>query len=313
MAENTTTAVALVKDISDTVMARINDMLGKHELVLPDNYNAGTALRSAMLIIQDTKDKNGRTALDVCTKASVVNSLLNMCIQGLQPSKKQCYFIAYGNQLQMFRSYFGTQCALRRAVPSVHKIVADLVRYNDEVDWSTNQYGERFVSRIVSDPFENADKPYKYGFCNIYDYRGELLATSIMSWTDIQTSWKQSRNWKPTDGVHQRFPEEMAKRTLINRACKNLLNSTADLDPVVVGAFNQTTDAEFEKVETPKPVEDKSKTVRERYQIGVPNPDEAIVTDEPTVPDSENNEDETLIPPDIEWPKGDEYENPQNG
>lgn len=286
MAENTT-SVALVKDISDTVMVRINDMMGKHELVLPDNYNAGTALRSAMLIIQDTKDKNGRTALDVCTKASVVNSLLNMCIQGLQPSKRQCYFITYGNQLQLFRSYFGTQCALRRAVPGVHKIVADLVRYNDEVEWATSEYGERYVARIVSDPFENADKPYKYGFCNIYDHRGELLASCVMSWADIQTSWKQSRNWKAADGVHQKFPEEMAKRTLINRACKNLLNGSADIDAVVAGAFNQTTDAEYEKVETPaRPAVQKAKTIKERYQIAQ---DQPIETAESTIPYSADN------------------------
>ncbi|MBQ1358402.1 MAG: recombinase RecT, partial [Oscillospiraceae bacterium] len=152
MAEN---AIAIVKDVSDAVMARINDMTDKQELVLPEGYNAGTALRSALLLIQETKDKNGKTALDVCTKASVTNTLLNMCIQGLQPSKRQCYFIVYGNQLQLFRSYFGTQAALRRAVPSVGKIVTDLVHEGDEVEFGTSPFGERYAVRIVTDPITN--------------------------------------------------------------------------------------------------------------------------------------------------------------
>ena len=30
------------------------------------------------------------------------------------------------------------------------------------------------------------------------------------------------------DGTHRRFPQEMAKKTVINRACKKLLNSSDD-------------------------------------------------------------------------------------
>jgi len=310
-AENTA-VLELTKDVSDLVMLRINDMVGKHELVLPDNYNAGTALRSAILALQEVKDKEGRTVFEVCTKSSIVNSLLNMCIQGLQPSKRQCYFIVYGNQLQLFTSYFGKQCALRRAVPSVHKIMTDFIREGDEVHWSTNEYGERYVSRVVTDPLTNYGKPIKFGFCNIFDSMGNMLATTLMSWAEIQISWKQSKTYNTKeDSPHRKFPEEMARRTLINRACKNLLNTSADADPIIADAINQTTEAEFEKVETPKVIESKAKTIKEKYQIGTP--DEVVVTDEPTIPTSENNDESDLIPDDIDWPSGDEYEDTQNG
>ena len=60
------------------------------------------------------KDKSGRPALEVCTRESIANSLLDMVVQGLSPAKTQCYFIVYGNKLQMNRSYFGTQAVLKR-------------------------------------------------------------------------------------------------------------------------------------------------------------------------------------------------------
>jgi recombination protein RecT len=306
--KSNTSAVALVKDISDSVMLRINDMLDHNELVLPANYNAGTALRSAMLLLQDTKDKNGRTAIEVCTKASVVNSMLNMVIQGLQPAQKQCYFIVYGNQLQMFRSYFGTQCALRRAVPEVHKIVTDLVREGDQVETSTNQYGERFISRILTDPLTNYGKPFTFGFCNIYDEHNNILASTLMSWQEIQTAWRQSRNYKAEGGgVHQKFPVEMAKRTLISRACKNLLNSAVERDAIIAGAFNETTDAEYERVDVDAPKEErKAVTVKQRYQIGRrPEAQDPVVPEAVTEEEPENLADEIYSDDGIPWPEAD--------
>lgn len=260
MAEN---AVAIVKDISDAVMARINDMTEQKELTLPEGYSAGTALRQGLLIIQETKDKNGRNALEVCTKPSVTNTLLNMCIQGLQPEKRQCYFIVYGNQLQLFRSYFGTQAALRRAVPSVGKIVTDLVHEGDQVEFGTTEYGERYAVRIVTDPITNIDKPIAYGFCNIFDINGKLMAETLMTWKDIQKSWSKTRSGGQTQ---KDFPEEMAKRTLINRACKHILNSSTEANRAVAAAFNHTTDNEYEHEEIKAP-EDSKKSFRERYGI----------------------------------------------
>jgi recombination protein RecT len=37
--------------------------------------------------------------LQACTRDSIANALLDMAVQGLNPAKKQGYFIAYGKQL----------------------------------------------------------------------------------------------------------------------------------------------------------------------------------------------------------------------
>src|SRR5699024_7803077 len=63
-----------------------------------------------------------------------------------------------------------------------------------------------------------------------------------------------------TTNVHKKFPEEMAKRTVINRAAKNIINTSSD-DDNLIAAINGTTANEFgddpkdvtpQKVEKPK-------------------------------------------------------------
>ena len=256
--------VTMERDISDAVLGKIKTMTEGGDLALPPGYNAGTALKQAFLKIRETVDKNKKPALEVCTTDSISRALLGMCVQGLDPSKAQCYFIVHGNSLDLFRSYFGTQSALRRAVPSVYKIVADLAHEGDEFEWDTNQYGERYITRITTDPMKNASRPITFGYCNIYNREGELLGSTTMTWTQIQTSWKKTRSGGDTQ---KEFPEEMAKRTLIQRACKHILNSSIESNPIVVAAFNETTDNEYERVDLDKK-EPEKKSLKDRYNIG---------------------------------------------
>ena len=75
------------KDVVDTVLSKIKDFEEAGELKLPTNYSAANALKSAWLILQETKDRNDKPALVVCTKESVANALLDMVVQGLSPMK----------------------------------------------------------------------------------------------------------------------------------------------------------------------------------------------------------------------------------
>lgn len=101
------------KNLADNVQNRVLELTNKGRLNLPKNYSVGNALSSAWLIIQDLKDKNNKPALEVCTKESIANALLEMAILGLNPVKKQGYFIVYGNRLGWFTSYFGKCASLK--------------------------------------------------------------------------------------------------------------------------------------------------------------------------------------------------------
>ena len=131
---STATGVGIVKaDTVDVVAAKVRKFQENGELHFPANYSPENAMKSAWLCIQETKDRNSRPALEVCTKSSIANALLNMVVQGLNPAKKQCYFIVYGNQLTLQRSYFGAIHIAKTVDPSIEDVTAHVV-YEDEVE-----------------------------------------------------------------------------------------------------------------------------------------------------------------------------------
>ena len=76
------------KSITGDVLNRVNEMKENDGFLLPKGYSAENALKSAYLVLQGVKDRNKRPALEVCTKPSIANTLLNMVIQGLSPAKE---------------------------------------------------------------------------------------------------------------------------------------------------------------------------------------------------------------------------------
>lgn len=242
----------LQKDITDTVSKKI-DQLTDEGLALPANYKWQNALKSAFFTLQNVKGRDGRPALQ-CVPASIANSLLDMVEQGLSPAKNQCYFIVYGNQLQMQRSYFGTITALKR-LKGVKDIDAQVVHQGDEFVIGADELGRIKVTKFVP-KFENLDKPIKAVFAFIQMTDGRVNYT-VMTQKQIQASWSQSRQ----HNVQNKFPEEMAKRTVINRAAKMVINTSDDSD-LLTGSINSVTANEYEddserKDVTPKSTADK--------------------------------------------------------
>ena len=101
---NETTALeVLQKNVADAVLVKIAHFQKAGDIRLPADYSPENALKSAWLILLETKNREGKPVLETCTKESIANALLNMVIQGLSPVKKQCDFIAYGDKLTMSR------------------------------------------------------------------------------------------------------------------------------------------------------------------------------------------------------------------
>src|SRR5699024_9268020 len=123
------------------------------------------ALKAAWFKLEGTKDRSGRPALKVCTNNSIGMALMDMAVQGLSPAKNQCYFIVYGNELQMQRSYFGTIAALKR-LERVKDIDAQVVHEGDEFEIGADKVG-RLVVKTYKPSFDNLDKPIKGAFAFI--------------------------------------------------------------------------------------------------------------------------------------------------
>lgn len=225
------------KDITDQVSNRISQ-LQDDGLALPKDYNPQNALKAAWFKLQQTKDRSNRPALQVCTRSSIANALLDMVTQGLSPAKTQCYFIVYGNEVQLQRSYFGTIAAVKR-LSSVKDIDAQVVHQGDEFAIGADELGRINVTKFVP-KFENLDKSIKGAFAFIELANGDVHYT-VMTQKQIMTSWGQSRQ----HNVQQKFADEMAKRTVINRAAKIYINTSDDSD-LLTGSINTVTANEYE-------------------------------------------------------------------
>ena len=222
------------KDVVDVVARKVQEFIKRGELHLPAGYSPDNAMKSAWLILQNTLNRDKKPVLQVCNKTSIANALLDMVVQGLNPTKKQGYFIAYGDQLVFQRSYFGTMALAKMIDDTIADIVAEVVYEGDTFKYAMVR-GRKEIS-IHEQALENINsKKIKAAYCLIINTDGEIAKTEIMTFEEIKQSWKQSQ-MNPVDekgqvkagSTHDKFTAEMAKKTVINKACKPILNSSSD-------------------------------------------------------------------------------------
>ena len=245
----------LQKDITDNIARKLDELKKDGGLAIPANYNPANALKSAFFEMTNSASGN---LLEKCSRESIANSLLNMAIQGLSPAKKQCYFVPYGQNLSMQRSYFGTQKVVK-SLTNVEDIWATIIYEGDEFEIEIEGGRERIAKHTTS--FLNRDNDIIGAYCIIKKSDGEEVLT-VMTRKEIEASWSQSKN----KSVQNKFPQEMAKRTVINRAAKAFINTSDDSD-ALIQAVNDTTEEEFEN-DQERAVRDVTETVeREANQV----------------------------------------------
>ena len=209
----------LQKDITDNIARKLDELKKDGGLAIPANYNPANALKSAFFEMTNSASGN---LLEKCSRESIANSLLNMAIQGLSPAKKQCYFVPYGQNLTMQRSYFGTQKVVK-SLTNVDDIWATIIYEGDEFEIEIEGGRERIAKHTTS--FLNRDNDIIVAYCIIKKSDGEEVLT-VMTRKEIEASWSQSKN----KSVQNKFPQEMAKRTVTNRAAKAFINPSDGSD-----------------------------------------------------------------------------------
>ncbi|QQE80891.1 recombinase RecT [Alicyclobacillus sp. SO9] len=234
-------ALALLKkDTVDVVADKIKQFQNKNELHFPANYSPENALKSAWLTLQSTVDKDKNPVLTTCTRDSIANALLDMVVQGLTPAKNQVYFIPYGKALTCQRSYFGTMAVTKR-VTGAKEFFAEVVYKGDDFEFEINRGRKTVVKHKQTMESINGGEIVG-AYCMII-MPDESERTEFMTMDEIRQAWKQSRmNPDAPNSTHNKFPAEMAKRTVINRACKILMN-TSDDSSLVMRTFERQGDA----------------------------------------------------------------------
>jgi len=236
--EKKDTAVAKPFDIVALVTSKLRTYTDDKELILPANYSIENALKSAWLALQEAVDKDKRPVLQVCSQVSIANALLDMAVQGLNPGKDQCYFIAYGTKLVCQRSYFGTMAVAQR-VARASDIWAEVVYEGDEFEYTISHH-RKFVTKHQQKLGNIKPTAIVAAYCVIEFKSGKAPFTEIMTIAQIKQAWAKSKmDPNAPTSVHSQFPEEMAKRTVTNRACKALINSSSD-DNLFLEHFNRS-------------------------------------------------------------------------
>jgi recombination protein RecT len=230
------------------IEGEINQMIIARKLQLPKNYSPDNALKAAWLAIQEVEDINHKPALEVCTRRSIANALLDMLLLGLNPAKNQCYFIVYANKLQCQRSYYGDMVAAKR-LTNAKDIVAEVVYDGDELLYQINEKGQKvFKGHTLMAGRES--KPIIGAYVNIYFQDGSTYF-DYLPMEHIRARWKQGKLYKENDkgqpignSFHVKFPEMAAKRTMIRKACTFFINQSDDSNLEVIRAFERTEDKE---------------------------------------------------------------------
>ncbi len=221
------TSIQKFGNISEQVLLRIEQFQKDGSMILPKNYSVENHMKSAWLALQEVEDKEHHKALEICTKESIANSLLDMVLQGLSVSKKQGYFIVYGNKLIFQRSYFGTIALAKRAGGMVSEPVANVIYDGDDFLYEIDPKTAKVAIVKHSQKLENIDNSKIKGAYALVTLADGTTQVTIMSMQQIRAAWEQG-TMKGNSPAHKNFAEEMAKKTVIGRACKAIINSSDD-------------------------------------------------------------------------------------
>jgi recombination protein RecT len=283
-----TPAVRLKKFQEETVsrvLDQVNEFNQTGELNLPEKYSPGNALKSAWLILLETKDNKDKPVLETCSKESICNALLDMVVQGLSPMKKQCAFIAYGGKLQMQREYHGT-IALAKRYGGVKHVRSNIIYEGDDFQYEIepNTGLKRVLKHEPS--FENINNNKIRGAYATVILNDGTVDVEIMTIHQIRTAWEMGYGGGSTK-AHKNFPEEMARKTVINRACKLYISSSDDGGLVEGRTVPEGTD----RVKEDKKAEVKNKANKKKLDI---EDAEEVKDPESGEKESENNEAEEI-------------------
>lgn len=195
-------------------------------LAFPKDYNVANALTGAYLILKETVDKDKRPVLESCSQASIVNSLMEMATLALNVNKKQGYFIAYGGKCQFQKSYFGNITLARRN--GLKKISAEIIYEGDTFKYHIVN-GEKIIDEHTQD-FMNIDNDKIKGAYAVGTMTDGSQIVEIMNINQLKKAWNQRMGGLKEDAAstHTKFKDQMSKKTVINRLCKMIANTSTD-------------------------------------------------------------------------------------
>lgn len=222
--QNATALKRMQEETTQQIMDRVTGWQETGEVVLPKGYHVGNAIKLAWLYLQTVENLQQQKAIDYCTKDSICNALLNMVINGEYP-QKHCYFIMYGNRLEWQERYLGKLMRAKRDT-EIEKVNAQVIYEGDEFVYTIDENGEKQLVKHVPN-LANIDNTKILAAYAVVINKDGTRHIEVMTRTQIQKAWEQGA-MKGKSGAHTNFTDQMCMKTVIQRACKIALDSTAD-------------------------------------------------------------------------------------
>lgn len=194
----------------------------KFGLTFPKGYNYSNELMGAYLILKETQDNNKKCVLESCSQVSIANTLMDMVTMGLSMQKKQCYPVAYGGKLQCQVSVYGNTCVARNF--GLKSIDAMCIYEGDEFKYHIEN--ARIVIDSHTQDFMNINTDKIVGAYAIVTMDDGSQYVELMNISMIKQAWKQGFGYKENgSGTHQKFTDQMAMKTVKNRALKYIIRT----------------------------------------------------------------------------------------
>lgn len=193
------------------------------DIIVPPNYDVNDAVKALYLQALDTKDKNKRPALEVCTQNSIEKCIQNYVSRGLNVAKNQCYLVVHGNTLTLMDSYFGKQKNAKEYANV--RINTSVIYEGEEVKIIARPDGSKLIEHKPDFSKFDTDKIVGAYAVAVDIQTSEVVNSDIMKMKEIKQSWAKSSS----DGnVHKQFPVEMCRKTVAGRLAKSFINTSND-------------------------------------------------------------------------------------
>lgn len=263
--------------ITESVLNRIA-ALQKGGITVPKGFSADNQIYLAFLKLTSMTDPSSKKpVLSLVTPQSVANAMLTMCLKGLSMEKGQCTFIRYGNELQFQQEYHGTVALAKRYGAGDPQ--AQVIYEGDDFEYEINpKTGKKVVKKHIQ-KLQNINNDKIVGaWCLVpyADHPDWEPKVEVMTMDEIRRSWMQGAT-KGQSPAHRNFPQEMAKKTVIGRACKLFVSTSDD-----AGVYGTDDSPEWqESQEAPAEANAKEAVFAELPQAPEPAAVEAVQEDIP--------------------------------
>lgn len=220
--QNSNQLTKITSKITSDVLGSVNSRIEAKALTLPKDYSAENALQAAYLQLKDDPNK----VLDKCTYESVTKALFHMVTKGLNPAKNQCYFIPYGSELKLSISYMGNM-ALAKRFGNVKAIKGQAIFEGDDFAFEVDPKSGR--KRIIhhKQTLDSLGTEKVIGAYAIVEFEDGTFDAEIMNIKQIEKAWNQGA-MKGNSPAHKNFKDQMAIKSVINRATKVIIGSSDD-------------------------------------------------------------------------------------